>query len=270
MSVLQQREKFQEERWRSPPNPTNKQRSPVWVHALFLLGLLLFSSKYLYSSKSEARFFRVVWQLDYGSCCFNVPHVMSCQGHFQKPLFSHLYLVLKNLQNEAKKDAKWVRQSAAQTRGEGESQTKKIKDILPQTNIRSVKGNNLKLHPFDSLDIWLALFLLRHIESQQFSSIQEENEWHQPFVLWAQALISALFWNFNISDHLKQIVCLCIYIEWKPAVCFRKVFSFAYVCPNYLTGKTSPLFYVTVYGFFPLSEEQRKTSIFFHLLIIAM
>lgn len=62
---------------------------------------------------------------------------------------------------------------------------KKIKDILPQTNIRSVKGNNLKLHPFDSLDIWLALFLLRHLESRRFSSIQEENEWHQLFVLGA-------------------------------------------------------------------------------------
>lgn len=119
-----------------------------------------------------------------------------------------------------------------------EPNKKKVTDILPQTNIRSVKGNNLKLHPSDSLDIWLALFLLRHLESQRFSSIQEENEWHQPFVLWAQALISALFWNCNISDHLKQIVCLCIYIEWKPAVCFREVFSFAYVCPNHLTGKT--------------------------------
>lgn len=189
---------------------------------------------------------------------------------FPETSFFPPLLGAKKLAEWSKKRCKVSSTECCSNTRRGWEPNKKIKDILPQTKIRSVKGNNLKLHPFDSLDIWLAFFLLRHIESQRFSSIQEENEWHQPFVLWAQALISALFWNFNISDHLKQIVCLCIYIEWKPAVCFRKVFSFAYVCPNYLTGKTSPLFYVTVYVFFPLSEEQRKTSIFFHLLIIAM
>lgn len=130
-----------------------------------------------------------------------------------------------------------------------------------KTNIRSVRGNILKFHPLDSLDIWLALFLLCHLESQRFSSILEEHEWHQLFVssLFVLRAVNvgqnSFYSTFSIRSPIFCFVWklqslrplkpnrVSLYLQWKPAVCFRKDFSFAYVLC--LAGETSPL-YVTV------------------------